>query len=63
MFRIPRNGIRGCNTACSNKMVITVQGSGTCFLSSWLPIKLYFIQQGEEEINKVLWNFVQHQEG
>jgi hypothetical protein len=32
-------------------------------LSSWPPIKLYFIQQGEEQINKVIWSFVQHQEG
>jgi hypothetical protein len=32
-------------------------------LSSWPAIKLYFIQQGEEETNKVIWSFVQDQEG
>jgi hypothetical protein len=32
-------------------------------LSSWPAIKLYFIQQGEEEANKIIWSFAQHQEG
>jgi hypothetical protein len=32
-------------------------------LSSWPAIKLYFIQQGEQETNKVIWSFVQDQDG
>jgi hypothetical protein len=32
-------------------------------LNSWPAIKLYFIQQGEEETNKIIWSFVQEQDG